>query len=110
MSDKIENNYRLGRMYYQMLTDAEGYPNGMPYWSDLSANDKYYFCMCGLSMLDIAIKDKFVSPVKEFGFVTGSVYGEGDCKELMDLIESKLEEEKKQFEERVKSFQTKEEK
>jgi hypothetical protein len=88
-----ENNYTIGVTHYAAVLDSQGYPNGMPHWSELDAASKYRYCMIGIDILETCEMLCFVKPLKEFG--TGdSIWGEGECKLLMDYIESRMESEK----------------
>src|SRR5690606_11545962 len=81
MSGKTERNARIGRLYYKALTDAAGYPNGMAYWEEMSANDKYHYTVTGLQFIGSLIDAGIVSASEEVG-VNGR-WGEGDCDEML---------------------------
>lgn len=107
---RVETNYRLGRLFYMMMTDAAGYPNGMAYWEEMSAQDKYYYCMNAVDFLRKVERDMEISigtaDGGNFDYGVGdSMYGQGDCKALMDYIESVQEKEMKDFETRISSIQ-----
>ena len=97
---RAEANLLLGRTYYQVLTDAAGYPNGMPFWGDMSPADKYYYCATAINFLETTAsvpRDEF----RDAGFSRESRWGTGDCKALMDLLEERGPEEKRELEERI---------
>lgn len=98
---KTENNARIGRLYFQSINDAAGYPNGLPYWPEMAASEKYQITLEGLTFLDYCVQSGHVlpNPTEPFG-VTGA-FGEGECKELMDHFEKTSPDELKEFQERL---------
>lgn len=106
---RAETNYRIGRLMYQAMTDAAGYPNGMAYWEEMKPTEKYWWCAIGLDFLDSVESDLGI-PVSragvDFGFEEKSRWGEGDCKALMEHIESVQETELAAFNRRVESIQS----
>lgn len=85
MTSKAERNARAGRLYYNALTDAAGYPNGMAYWGELSPSEKYFYTMTGLSFLAYMQAEGFVSLQQDVG--VNDVYGQGDCADLLRHFE-----------------------
>jgi hypothetical protein len=101
---KVETNAKIGRMYYQCINDAAGYPNGMAYWAELKASEKYHFTLTAISMLEIAAEQGLVTINEPFGLGEKPDFGKGECKELMDHFESTGAQELKDLEERIASF------
>lgn len=107
MSETAKNNYKIGRLMYMATTDAAGYPNGMAYWPEMSDSEKYYYCCLGIDLLEkvhdsldgIVVQDESVFGLRK------SRWGEGECKALMDYIESVREEELDDFNGRVSALQ-----
>jgi len=85
---RAELNAKVGRIYYQSLTDAEGYPNGMALWSELSARDRYFFTVTALSFLEYLNSAKI--DVEKVGIRKPAIYGEGDCKALLDYFAKEI--------------------
>lgn len=82
---KTEINAMIGRMYYQAMTDAAGYPNGMAYWEDLTPGDKYHLAAQAIDFLGMVQSLGFISVNSEIGFGSQPNWGEGECKELLDF-------------------------
>lgn len=98
---KAETNARVGRIYYQALTDAQGYPNGMAYWPDLEPQSKYHITAESLDFLRMLQEEGLIEIKADIGFSSDSKWGEGDCKALIDHFESTDKEEKEAFEKRL---------
>jgi hypothetical protein len=103
MSERTELNARVGRLFYKALTDAEGYPNGMPYWAELSPGEKYFNAATGLGFLDYLVQEGLVTLNQDFG-LRGDTLRE-DCDELMRHFEDSAEKEQAELEERVRGIQ-----
>jgi hypothetical protein len=80
---RAENNARVGRTYYQALTDAAGYPNGMEYWPNLEPSEKYYYAVTALDFIEKLSRDGRVSVSDGVGLRKPATYGEGDCAALL---------------------------
>lgn len=85
--ERTKNNAAIGRLQYQVVTDAAGYPNGMAYWADLPPVEKYRVAAEALSLIEMLEKQGFITINKPLG-LEGSVWGEGKCKALVDHYES----------------------
>lgn len=96
-----EINARIGRTYYQAMTDAAGYPNGMAYWPDLTSQDKYHYTCTGLGFLEMLVSMGTITINQPVGLGESPKWGEGECKELMDYFDANRAKEKQEFEERV---------
>lgn len=103
MTGKTELNARVGRLFYQAMTDAAGYPNGMPYWAELPATEKYYNAATGLCFLEYLVQEGFVTLAKDVG-LRGPMLRE-DCDALMRHFEETAPKERKEFEERIRKLQ-----
>lgn len=103
---RAENNARVGRTYYQALTDAAGYPNGMEYWPNLEPSEKYYYAVTALDFIEKLERDGDVSVREGVGLRRPATYGEGDCAALLAHFEERHEAEKAEFEERLESIRT----
>lgn len=101
---KAEVNYRLGRILYHSIVDAQGYPNGMPYWEEMKADDKYYYCLLAIDFMDKGLPE-VVNRCGTYGLGENVNYGEGGCKDLMDYINEVGPDELTAFENRVKMVQ-----
>ena len=102
MKEKAERNAKIGRQYYAVLNDAQGYPNGMQYWEEMSPNMKYIYTVTALSFLEVMDKNGVVKIQDEIG-VKG-VFGEGDCAALMEYLVESSEEQLEEFNEKVRLF------
>jgi len=98
------NNADLGRLMYQVETDAAGYPNGMPYWPEMPINDQYYYSVNAITLLEYAKARGLITFVKDFGLRKSS-WGEGDCKALVEELERRQPGEQKNLEERIAAVQ-----
>lgn len=103
MDGKTERNAKIGRVYYKALTDAAGYPNGMAYWGEMSAAEKYSYTATGLQFLSSLIDMGLVTSPDEVGL--RDRWGEGDCAELLKHFEATEADERKEFQDRVSTFQ-----
>jgi hypothetical protein len=92
-----EINARIARIYYQALTDAAGYPNGMPYWPEMSSNDKYHYGATALDFLRMMQDEGLITLNVPMGFGEIGVWGQGECKALMDHFDAKGPEELEAF-------------
>ena len=102
MHEKV--NYELGRMLYDCMVDAAGYPNGMPFWEEMKADDKYYYCLLAIDFLEKEKKSGLSN--KPYGIGRNPNYGEGECKALMDHINEVAPEELMAFEKRLEMMQS----
>ena len=107
-----EINAKIGRVYYQSLTDAAGYPNGMAYWEEMKPSDKYHYTVTALDFLRLAEKMEIIAPKKPYGIEPTDInevakFGEGECKELMDHFVSTQEADLASFNERLARFNEK---
>jgi len=96
---KAERNARIGRLYYNALTDAAGYPNGMAYWEELPAAEKYYHSATALQLIEMAAKEGLISLTEEIGL--NDKWGVGDCKDLMEHFQATEAKEKNNLEKRI---------
>lgn len=103
MSDKTSLNARVGRLFYQAMTDAAGYPNGMAYWGELPASEKYFNAATGLSFLNYLIQDGFITLAKDIGLREPTL--REDCDALMKHFEDNLEKDRELMMARIKSIQ-----
>lgn len=95
---KAEVNADIGRIFYQAETDAAGYPNGMPYWPEMKSGDKYYYALLALDFLDKLQRAGFTIAYEHpFGLDEKSVFGEGDCKDLMEELDRRAPGELEEF-------------
>jgi hypothetical protein len=98
---KTELNAQIGRIYYQSMTDAAGYPNGMMYWEDMSPSEKYFHTQTALQFIEMLDHQKLITINQPIG--TGeSAYNEGECKELLDHFKISHEQEVADLEVRIK--------
>jgi hypothetical protein len=51
-SRSAEKNIKVGKATYLAHVDAEGYPNGMLTWSEMSINDQYWWVATGTAALE----------------------------------------------------------
>jgi hypothetical protein len=102
---KMEDNIKVGRLYYQALNDAAGYPNGMAYWPDMASKDKYYYTVTALDFLKMVEQQGFITINKPLGLGEKATWGEGECKELMDQFEVTREKELEEFNQRLEALQ-----
>ena len=98
---KAELNARIGRMYYQALTDAAGYPNGMPFWEEMPPKEKYYHTATALDLIDMLAQEALIETKEEVGFNKPADWNKGDCRELMDFFERSYEADLKSLQERI---------
>jgi hypothetical protein len=103
-NEKAQNNKRIGRIYYQALTDAAGYPNGMPYWPEMKPEHKYYHTVTALDFIRMMEKEGYITINKPLGFEDGSVWGEGDCKALIDAFTETHQIELDEFEKKIRQL------
>lgn len=101
MDEKAKNNGYIGRLYYQAICDGQGYPNGMPYWAEMKADDKYHYAADGISFLEMAQKAGLITFNKPMGFAPGSEWGSGDCAALIEHYKDHEAEEKAELERRI---------
>lgn len=101
---RAEKNAAIGRTYYQALTDAEGYPNGMPFWPEMDPRDKYYYSATGLDFLEKLSRDEVIAVPDDIGFRDPVRYGEGDCGALLELFRARQAAELREFETRIESM------
>lgn len=99
-----EKNARVGGLFYHSYVDAQGYPNGMPYWGEMSADDKYWWAVTGISTLEDQARAGFITMDPEIG-LGRSAYGEGACLELLQWFKDHEESDKKELEERISTIQ-----
>lgn len=99
MSDRVKNNIQVGKAYYQAMTDAAGYPNGMPYWSEMPAMDQYYHTATAIHLLEILEDEGLITLKEDIGLKGG--WGEGDCKALFDALTEALPAEKAELDRRI---------
>jgi len=98
---RAELNARIGRLYYMALTDAAGYPNGMPYWPEMTPAEKYYETVTALDFLEKLTREKIITVPDTIGLRKPVMYDQGDCKALLDYFTEVYEKEKAEFEERI---------
>jgi hypothetical protein len=101
--EKVEKQRQAGMAYYVARCDETGYPNGLPYWHEMSASDKYNYCVTGLAVLKRSAE---LGLIPEIDFWLEDEFGEGDCRRLMDYLLVKGEEEKADFEKRLAALQS----
>lgn len=101
MKEKV--NYELGRVLYHSIVDANGYPNGLPYWEEMEPAQKYHYCALAIDFLEKS--EPVVHVAAGYGFEERPEFGEGECKSLMDYIEERAPKEKEEFEKRLKMVQ-----
>jgi len=102
MTSKAERNARAGRLYYNALTDAAGYPNGMPYWAELPPSEKYYLSMIALSFLEYVQAEGFIKVTADIGAM--GEFGKGDCDALMQHFEKTLAADRAALDRRIESL------
>lgn len=102
MTTKAERNARAGRLYYNALTDAAGYPNGMAYWADLPTSEKYYLTMIGLSFLEYMEAEGFIKVTADIG--AKGEFGKGDCAALMQHFEETMAAERAALDRRIEAL------
>lgn len=105
--ERARMNADAGRLYYQALTDAQGYPNGMPYWPEMSVADQYHVTQEGLCFLELLARAGLVKSEALAHLGTGnSVYGKGDCAALVAELERRHPEGLREFRERLNSIRS----
>src|SRR3954467_369499 len=102
---KTEINVRIGRTYYQALTDAQGYPNGMQYWPEIKPESKYHITCEALGFIELLVHRGLITLNQPIGVSDGDKFNEGECKELMDHFKTTDADELKDHEERLAKFQ-----
>lgn len=101
MTEKTETNAKLGRLYFQVLNDAQGYPNGMPYWPEMTPGQKYHYAMTALDFIDFLVKEGYITLNKPIGVGEYPRFNEGECKELMDHFKENQVKELEGFQKRL---------
>jgi hypothetical protein len=105
MSDeKAETNRDIGVLYFSAVVDAQGYPNGMPYWHEMNSSDQYHYAVTGLSFICDLERAGYITLNKPLGLSDNAVWGEGDCKALMDVLDAHRDSDRKRFEERLEQI------
>lgn len=102
MTDRAEKIVRAGRVFYHSNVDAQGYPNGMAYWEEMNPNEKYWWCMLALGVLEDQEKVGFCQVDPDLKLGKDDRYGEGVCAEVNQFLVDNQEKEKAEFEARVR--------
>lgn len=98
---KVETNAQIGRLYYQCLNDAAGYPNGMAYWPEMPSNYKYMETLTAIDLIERLAKKGMITINVPMGVGDRPEWGKGECKELMDYFESNHQKELDEFNEKL---------
>ena len=106
MSDeKAETNREIALLYYQAVVDAQGYPNGMPFWHEMDASTQYHYALTGIDFIRALERGGYITFNKSIGLSDNSVWGEGDCKSHMASLQAHRDGDQKIFEERLAKIQ-----
>lgn len=107
MSEKAETNARIGRLYYQALNDAAGYPNGMAYWPEMEPRHKYFETATALDFIEMLVKEGLITVNKPMGLGPSPRWNEGECLELLEHFQANQAKELQEFTERLEHLKAK---
>lgn len=98
---KAELAYSLGRHYFHNIVDSQGYPNGMPYWPEMSVDEKYYYIIDALVFLENVKNAGLISFVEDVSL--GLRDSQDKSREyIMAVISEKSSDELEAFNNRLK--------
>lgn len=99
--EKTKTNALIGRLMYRTQTDAAGYPNGMPYWPEMPANNKYFYAAMGVQFIEMLAEKGLITINRPLGFGDNAMAGQGECQALVDFYTETGQKELEEFQERL---------